>query len=124
VQELIHANRPFIVREISAEVGISYGMCQAILTEDLNMQHISVKFVHVLTTEQKQHSLCVSTNLLQEAEKDQKVMQGTIIGDRTWVYEYDLEMKHQSSQWKSPKSPRPKRMCQVHFKVKVMLIFF
>jgi hypothetical protein len=65
VQELISGNRRFTMREIFAEVGISYSMHQAILTEDLNMQCISAKFVRVLTIEQKEHSLCVATNLLQ-----------------------------------------------------------
>lgn len=46
------------VREISAEDGIPYGTCQAILTEDLNMWRISAKFLHrVVTIEQKQQRL-------------------------------------------------------------------
>jgi hypothetical protein len=71
VQEFIHANRRLAVHEISAEVGISYGTCQAISTEDLNKRHVSAKFVPcVLTIEQKEHLLSVATNLLQEAETD------------------------------------------------------
>jgi hypothetical protein len=70
------------VREISAEVGISFGMCQAILTEDLKMRRVSMKFVpSVLTFEQKEHCLSVATNLLQEAETDQNFMEGIITGD-------------------------------------------
>ncbi|GFG31228.1 hypothetical protein Cfor_11652 [Coptotermes formosanus] len=34
VRELIHANRRLTVREISAEAFISYGTCEAILTEN------------------------------------------------------------------------------------------
>jgi hypothetical protein len=40
------------------------------------------------------------------------------------VYGYDPEIKQQSSQWKSPNSPRPKKARQVRSNVKSMLIFF
>ena len=78
----------------------------------------------ILTIEQREHHLTVITNLLQEAEMDQNFMDGIITGDETWAYRYDLETKHQSLQWKSPKSPRPKKVHQVCSKVKVMLIVF
>ena len=34
-------------------------------------------------------------------------------GDETWVYGYDPETKQQTSPWKSPNSPRPKKARQV-----------
>ena len=60
--------------------------------------------------------------MLQEAESDENFMGQIITGDETWVYEYDPETKRQSSQWKSPDSPRSKKVRQVRSKVKVMLI--
>jgi len=45
-------------------------------------------------------------------------------GDERWVYEYDMETKRQSSQWKSADSPRPKKARQARSKVKVMLVVF
>jgi hypothetical protein len=45
VRDLIRANWLSTVREISADFGVSYGMCQAILIEDFNMGRISAKFV-------------------------------------------------------------------------------
>ena len=47
-----------------------------------------------------------------------------ITGDETWVYGYDPETKFQSSQWKHPESPRPKKARQVRSNVKVMLTCF
>jgi hypothetical protein len=32
-----------------------------------------------------------------------------ITGDDRWIYGYDPVTKQRSSQWKSPKSPRPKK---------------
>jgi hypothetical protein len=39
------------------------------------------------------------------------------------VYDYDPETKQQSSQWKLPNSPRPKKAHQVRSNVKSMLWF-
>jgi hypothetical protein len=47
-----------------------------------------------------------------------------ITGDETWVYAYDPETKTQSSQWKSPRSPRPKKARQVRNNIKSMFICF
>jgi hypothetical protein len=47
-----------------------------------------------------------------------------INGDESWIYSYDSEIKQQSSQWKSPNSPRLKKVRQAKSKVKTMLIIF
>jgi hypothetical protein len=47
-----------------------------------------------------------------------------ITGEGSWIYGYEPETKQQSSQWKSPNSPRPKKERQVKSKVKSMLIIF
>jgi hypothetical protein len=47
-----------------------------------------------------------------------------ITDDESWIYSYDPETKQQSSQWKSPNSPRPKKARQVKSIVKCMLIIF
>ena len=45
-------------------------------------------------------------------------------GDESWVFQYDLETKRQSRQWKSVSSPRPKKARMQLSQVKVMLITF
>jgi histone-lysine N-methyltransferase SETMAR len=47
-----------------------------------------------------------------------------ITGDESWVYGYDPETKAQSSKWKHPSSPRPKKAQQVRSNVKVLLTVF
>jgi len=47
-----------------------------------------------------------------------------ITGDESWVYGYDPETKRQSSRWKSPTSPRPKKTRQVKSNLKSMIITF
>jgi hypothetical protein len=41
IRELIVENRRWTVRELTDTVGISYGVCQEILTENLNMRRIA-----------------------------------------------------------------------------------
>ncbi|UYV80564.1 hypothetical protein LAZ67_19000694 [Cordylochernes scorpioides] len=47
-----------------------------------------------------------------------------ITGDEAWVYGYDVETKAQSSQWKLPHEPRPKKARQVRSNVKALLTVF
>ena len=78
----------------------------------------------ILTADQKQQRVNVCTKRHQLAFKDETFLSRVITGDDSWVYGYDLETKQQSSQWKSPKSPRPKKARQVKSNVKSMIIAF
>ena len=55
---------------------------------------------------------------------DGNVLKKVITGDESWVYGYDPETKQQSSQWKRPDEPRPKKACPSRSHVKSMLIIF
>jgi hypothetical protein len=55
---------------------------------------------------------------------DATFLSRVITGGKNWIYGYDPETKQQSSQWKSPNLPRPKKTRQVKSKVKSMLIIF
>jgi len=78
----------------------------------------------LLTVEQKETHLAVDRDLLQCADDDANLMKTVITSDESWVYRYDSETKAQSSQWKTPGSPRPKKADQIWSKVKVMLTVF
>jgi len=61
---MIWWNKRFTIREISEDLNICYGSIQNILTTDLNMRRVSVKFVpRVLTVEQKQRRSSISLEL-------------------------------------------------------------
>jgi [histone H3]-lysine36 N-dimethyltransferase SETMAR len=125
VNGIIRGNRRLTIREVAEEVGIAYGTCQAILTQDLGMRRISAKFVpRLLSLEQKDCRLSVARDLSERAANDAAFLSSIITGDETWVFGYDPETKRQSSQWKTPSSPRPKKARQVRSSVKTMLIVF
>jgi histone-lysine N-methyltransferase SETMAR len=95
------------------------------LSDDLNIRRIAAKFVpRLLSNDQKEHRVAVCRELRDQARDDPNFISKVITGDESWVYGYDPETKQQSSQWKSPNSPRPKKARQVRNNVKSMLIFF
>ena len=125
VREIIHADRRLTIREVAEDVGVAFGTCQKILTEDLQMRRVSAKFVpRLLTAEQTDDRVSICTDLRERAQNDPNFMSSLITGDESWVYGYDPETKQMSSQWKTPSSPRPKKARQVKSNVKTMLIAF
>ena len=58
------------------------------------------------------------------ASDDGNVLKKVITGDESWVNGYDPETKQQSSQWKRPDEPRPKKARQSRSHVKSILIIF
>ncbi|GFV26915.1 HTH_48 domain-containing protein [Trichonephila clavipes] len=125
VKTEVRSDRCLTVREIAQECHISVGSCDEILRKDLNVRRVSAKFVPRLLTEDQQFQrLATSSDLFQSASDDPESMKLIITGDESWVYGYDPETKQQSSQWKTPGSPRPKKARQVRSKIKVMLIVF
>jgi histone-lysine N-methyltransferase SETMAR len=101
------------VRELAEEVGMSTGSVHSILTDNLAMWRVSVKFLpKLLAMEQKQLRLEVSQDMLDYANSNPDFLNIFITGDESWVYGYNPETKAQSSQWKHSTSPRPKKPCR------------
>jgi len=123
IQETIRQDRRRTICDIAEEVDVGYGTCQRVLTEELGMQRVAAKFVpRILTADKMQQRVC--TELRQLASDDETFLSRVITGDESWVYGYDAETKRQSSQWKSPMSPRPKKARRVKSNLKSMLITF
>ncbi|VEN48079.1 unnamed protein product [Callosobruchus maculatus] len=114
VKKIVLANRRITVREVAEDLNISIGSCHSILTNDLGMSRIAAKFVpKLLNFDQKQHRVNIAHEMLESVRDDPNVLQRVITGDELWVYGYDVETKAQSSQWKLPHEPRPKKARQV-----------
>jgi len=125
VRPLVTQDRRITVRELADEVGVSIQSVHTILTADLGLRRVSAKFVpKLLTMEQKQLRLKIAQDMLDCVESDSNFLNTVINGDESWVYGYDPETKVQSSQWKHPSSPRPKKARQVRSNVKVLLTVF
>ena len=112
------------IDEVSMLVGISHGTCHKILTEDFKMRRVASKFVPRLLSVDQKRRLEICLDLKENAANDPSFLSNVVSGDETWVYAYDSEIKTQSSQWKSPGSPRLKKARQVRSNIKSMLIYF
>jgi hypothetical protein len=89
------------------------------------MRRIAVKLVpRLLTNDQKQRRVNMYRKLREKANEDSTFISGIITGEESWIYGYDPATKQQSSQWKSPQSPRAKKALQVRSSKKSMLINF
>jgi len=125
VRTLVMQDRHVTVRELSDEAGISTGLVHSILTDDLALRRVSVKFVpKLLTMEQKQLRLEVLQDMLDSANSDLEFLSIVATGDELCVYGYDQEIKAHSSQWRHSPSPGPKKVRQVRNNVRVMLTIF
>ena len=123
--KLIRQDRRRTIRDIAEEMEVGYGTCQRVLTEELGMHRVAAKFVPtILTADQKQQRVNVCTELRHLASNDETFLSTVITGDESWVYGYDPETKRQSSQWKSPTSPSPKKARQVKSNLRSIIITF
>ncbi|UYV72816.1 hypothetical protein LAZ67_10000875 [Cordylochernes scorpioides] len=125
VEKMILANRRITVREVAEDLNISIGSCHSIFINDLCMRRVAAKFApKLLNCDQKQHRMNIANEMLDSVRDDPNLLQRVITGDLAWVYGYDVETKAQSSQWKLPHEPRPKKARQVRSNVKVLLTVF
>jgi len=105
VRTLVRSDRRLGVRVIAQELNVNRETVRQIVKEDLGMRKISARMVpRILTHDQKQRRLHISSDLLRKTEMFDRV----ITGDKTWRFQYDPETKRQSMHWKTQNSPRPK----------------
>ena len=110
VRAAVNQDRRHTIHDLCAEVGIGYGSCQRILTEQLNMHRIAAKFVpRALTHDQKDSRVAICQELKETVINDPTFLLNVITGDESIVNAYDPETKLQSSQWESPVFPNPKK---------------
>jgi len=89
------------------------------------MHRIAAKIVpRVLIQDQKDSQVVICQKLKETLKNDPMLLLNVITGDESIVNAYDPETKLQSSQWKSPRSPRPKKTHVQKSKLKTMLICF
>lgn len=126
VEGLVRADRRVTVREIAKELCLSSSAVFRILTEELNMSKVSARWVpRLLRDADKQRRLECSSEFLErfDAEGD-NFLDRIITTDETWLHHYDPESKQQSSVWKTPGTPPPKKARTQRSCLKEMFIFF
>ena len=92
--EIISSDQHLTIREVAEEVRIAFGMCQKILTGDLQMRCVTAKFLPRLLTAEQDDRVTICTDLRGRAQIDSNFMFSVFTGDKCWVYVYDLETKY------------------------------
>ncbi|GFX85027.1 protein GVQW3 [Trichonephila clavipes] len=124
VRVTIEQDRRLTVRELEDEIRIPKSIVWRILTENLGMTRVSAKFIpKLLSDQQKNLRLEIAQDNLEMINSDENFLKKIITGEETWVYGYDPETKQQSSQWKFPSEPRPKKARQSNSK-SMLIVFF
>ena len=119
VWNLVGSDWRLDVRAIARKLNMNRETVRQIVEEDLGMRKISAKMVPwILTHDQKQRRLHISSGLLCNAE----MFDSVITSDETWCFQYDPETKQQSMQWKTQNSRRPKKARMSWSQVKNMLV--
>ena len=91
IHQIVRENRQLTVRSISEQVNIDRETVRKILTLDLDMRKVCAKTVpKECTVEQKQRRVTICQDLL---ESQDDILGCVIMGDETWVYQYDPETK-------------------------------
>jgi len=75
-----------------------------------------------LTTEHKANRRDVCLDLADRFQREPEFFSRVITGDESWILKY--ETKHQSWEWHTANSPRPKKATMSKSKIKSMLICF
>ncbi|XP_044753368.1 protein GVQW3-like isoform X1 [Coccinella septempunctata] len=110
IKKLVLENRHSSVRELARELSIDKMTVHNILTNVLCMKRVAAKLVpKELNFLQKEHRKQVSEDMVSRAASDPNFMKRIITGDETWVYEYDTLTAQQSTEWRLPNEPNPKK---------------
>jgi len=110
ISEKLNEDRRYTIDESSEVPGVRWSSVQRNLAQDPGMRRVAAKFVpRQLTEDQRKSRIAVCQDLKRELENDPDFLSRVITGDESWCYGYDPESKQASSQWKTPRSPRPKK---------------
>ncbi|KFM62221.1 hypothetical protein X975_23124, partial [Stegodyphus mimosarum] len=108
---IIKADHRITVRQLHALLNISVGSVHSIMVEHLQLKRVCARWIpKLLTHEQIQHRVDVFTKWKERLEQEgDNFLKRIITADDAWLYHYDPTMKQQSSDWKHPSSPTPKK---------------
>lgn len=125
VRDFIKKEPKSSLRYMESELNITKDSIHTILVEHLGLRKVCARFVpHKLKEEEKVLRIQHSRDIIKEAKKDPNFLYNIVTGDETWCFQYNPESKRQSSEWKHPTEPNPKKTRQEKSKIKSMLICF
>lgn len=124
-RELLNSDQQLSVRLMADMLNVSKTQVHKILTNNIGMRKACTKMVQkVLTDNEKSRRVETCQENVNMCKHERKFFDNVITEDETWVSEYDLETKRQSSEWHTHSSPPQKKARMSKSKIKIMLIVF
>jgi len=113
------------VRMMADGFGVNREMIRQILEEDLGKRKVASRFVlHSLSDDQRHGRVQYAKDIIKTAHRNKNFLNSIVAEDETWCFRYDPTTKCQSAEWKSPASPKGKKVHLQKSKVKIMLVCF
>ena len=124
IKEFLDKDRRITLRELSARTDCSYGKVFNIIHEQLNMRRVCARWIpKMLTDNQKRMRTESCQRKLRRFEREgSNFMERIVTVDETRISFYTPETKQQSTMWKTPGSPSPKKFKQTQSTKKQMFI--
>ncbi|MEW8542119.1 MAG: hypothetical protein AB2693_01175 [Candidatus Thiodiazotropha sp.] len=124
---LLNSDRRFTCMEIAHETGISKSSIHVILMQYLGMRQIAARWVpHTLSKTEKDKRVQICSELLNrysEEEEGEMVLNRVVAINETWIWSFEPELEHQSSEWHTPNLPRPVKYRRSMNCPKMLMIF-
>ena len=126
IKELLDKDRRITVREVSQRVDCSVGTVHTIIHDNLNMRRLCARWILKMLSEcQKTQRVESCRRFVQRFEREgEDFLSRIVTADETWISLYEPESKEQSTMWKTPGSPSPKKFKVSRSTKKQMFIMF
>lgn len=126
IKDLLDKDRRITIREIEERTDCSIGTIYNIIHNELNMRRLCARWIpKMLTEEQKKQRVTCCQRFLDRVEREgQAFLERIVTVDETWISLYEPETKSQSTMWKTPGSPSPKKFKVSRSTKKQMFVMF
>jgi len=125
VRKQIKEERCMTVKMMADEFGVNRETIRQIIVEDLGKRKVASQFVpHGLSDDQRHKRVQYTKDIIITAHRPKNFLNSIVAEDETWCFHYDPTTKRQSAEWKSPASPKGKKVRLQKSKVKTMLVCF
>ena len=115
-----------MVRKVSQRVDCCVGTVHTKIHESLNMRRLWARWIPKMLSEcQKAQRVESCLRFVQRFEREgEDFLSRIVTADETWISLYEPESKEQSTMWKTPGSPSPKKFKVSPSTKKQMFIMF
>ena len=128
MRDQLDADRRQSVRTLSDLTGLPNTTILRILHDHLHMSKVCARWVPIMLNPlalDKQRRVSMFQELLARYYMHPELLEATVITeDETWLHHYDPETKAQSSQFKHPEEPAPRKFKSQRFAGKVLTSVF